>query len=312
MILGLIVSIIVSICLAIYCYQLKQDEAKIVRINIAKQQENEQIEQANQRLINENRQLESNRNILGLEVNKQNNLLRSLSETRAKMEADAETAAQKLYESKVAEIEEQAIQRQRALAAEYEVKATALSKQYDKASQELKDIQDKQLAYIQARQREQEIELQQDYYRLVLSEDDQADIQLLRQIQSKIKKNEVIDKVIYENFFRVAYNILISHICNSTAKISGIYKITSLKTGQIYIGQSVDIKERLKTHIKTGLSSAVSTNKLYKAMKKEGVENFTFEILEEVPRDKLNEREIYWINFYKSKEYGLNDTRGGS
>lgn len=47
-------------------------------------------------------------------------------------------------------------------------------------------------------------------------------------------------------------------------------------------------------------------------MKKDGVENFTFEILEEVPRASLNEREIYWIEFYKTKEYGLNDTKGGA
>ena len=78
---------------------------------------------------------------------------------------------------------------------------------------------------------------------------------LLRDIQPKVRKKDAVDKV------------------------SGIYKITDLVTGKSYIGQSVDIKERLKTHIKTGLSSSISTNKLYQAMKKDGVENFTFEIL---------------------------------
>lgn len=47
-------------------------------------------------------------------------------------------------------------------------------------------------------------------------------------------------------------------------------------------------------------------------MQSSGQNNFTFEILEEVPRDKLNEREIYWIKFYKTREMGLNSTRGGS
>ena len=37
-----------------------------------------------------------------------------------------------------------------------------------------------------------------------------------------------------------------------------------------------------------------------------------FEILEEVSRDKLNERETYWIDFYRTKDYGLNTTRGGA
>ena len=156
------------------------------------------------------------------------------------------------------------------------------------------------------------MELQKDYYRLAIPETDLSDIALLRDIQLKIKKVEVIDKVIYENFFRAAYNTLMAHICNSQAKISGVYKITDLKTGESYIGQSVDIKERLKTHIKTGLSSKPATNKLYKAMKQDGVENFTFEVLEEVSRDMLNEREVYWIEFYKTREFGLNDTKGGA
>ncbi len=45
-------------------------------------------------------------------------------------------------------------------------------------------------------------------------------------------------------------------------------------------------------------------------MKKYGVENFTFEILEQVDKTKLNEREIYWIDFCKTKDFGLNSTRG--
>lgn len=47
-------------------------------------------------------------------------------------------------------------------------------------------------------------------------------------------------------------------------------------------------------------------------MKKSGLYNFSFEILEEVSRQQLNEREVYWIELYKTKEFGLNGTRGGS
>jgi len=39
-------------------------------------------------------------------------------------------------------------------------------------------------------------------------------------------------------------------------------------------------------------------------MKKFGVENFTFEVIEECPQEKLNQREDYWQNFYNAKEYG--------
>jgi hypothetical protein len=39
-------------------------------------------------------------------------------------------------------------------------------------------------------------------------------------------------------------------------------------------------------------------------MKKFGPENFTFEIIEQCSRAKLNEREDYWQEFYKAKEFG--------
>jgi hypothetical protein len=45
-------------------------------------------------------------------------------------------------------------------------------------------------------------------------------------------------------------------------------------------------------------------------MQRDGIQNFTFELIEEVPKDKLTEREKYWITFYGSKEYGLNEKVG--
>jgi len=106
-----------------------------------------------------------------------------------------------------------------------------------------------------------------------------------------------------------------SHLFNgipATTKTSGIYKITDLTSGLAYIGQSVDIRERFRQHIKASLAHGVSTNRLYQTMQKSGQFNFTFEVLEQVPRDKLNEREVYWIDFYKTKEFGLNSTKGGA
>jgi hypothetical protein len=67
----------------------------------------------------------------------------------------------------------------------------------------------------------------------------------------------------------------------------------------------VDIAERWKQHIKRGIGAEAPTrNKLYPAMLAIGVENFTFEIIEECDRSLLNEREQYWQNCLKAKEYG--------
>ena len=45
-------------------------------------------------------------------------------------------------------------------------------------------------------------------------------------------------------------------------------------------------------------------------MKKDGIENFTWELLEKVEKSKLTEREHYWIDFYDSKKFGLNEKSG--
>ena len=61
-----------------------------------------------------------------------------------------------------------------------------------------------------------------------------------------------------------------SNLCNrvvGSSQVCGIYKITNINTGDIYIGQSVNITDRFKQHIKCGLGiDASSTNKLYNNM----------------------------------------------
>lgn len=74
----------------------------------------------------------------------------------------------------------------------------------------------------------------------------------------------------------------------------GIYKIINPK-GKIYIGQSVNIKRRRKEYEKI---KCISQPKLYNSFKKHGVENHKFEIIEECSLDQLNEKEIYWKQYY--------------
>jgi len=74
----------------------------------------------------------------------------------------------------------------------------------------------------------------------------------------------------------------------------GIYKITNPK-GKIYIGQSTNIKERFRKYNK--LNNKRQT-KLYYSLKKYGIDNHQFEIIEECNTSQLNEREIYWGTYY--------------
>jgi len=88
-------------------------------------------------------------------------------------------------------------------------------------------------------------------------------------------------------------------------KITGIYKITEIESQRCYVGQAVDVAQRWKQHIRRGVGADPPTrNKLYPAMMELGVENFTFELIEECPQEKLNEREDYWQDYFQAKEFG--------
>ena len=90
----------------------------------------------------------------------------------------------------------------------------------------------------------------------------------------------------------------------------GIYKIENKINKRVYIGQSTDIQKRWKDHI-NNCNASKYNYAIYVAMRKYGIENFTFEILEECPKDKLSEREKYWIDFYETNTYGYNIKSGG-
>ena len=88
----------------------------------------------------------------------------------------------------------------------------------------------------------------------------------------------------------------------------GIYKITNPK-GKVYIGKSIDINKRL-TYYKY-YSHRKTQHKLNNSISKYGFENHILEIIEECDESKLNEKEIFWIEYYNSVEYGLNLMYGG-
>lgn len=91
-----------------------------------------------------------------------------------------------------------------------------------------------------------------------------------------------------------------------------IYKITNKINEKVYIGQTIKTCEkRWAQHKNNSNKEYFSQIVLYKAFNKYGIENFEFEKIEEVSNDKLDEREIYWIQYYNSYFNGYNSTRGG-
>lgn len=96
-------------------------------------------------------------------------------------------------------------------------------------------------------------------------------------------------------------------------KICGIYMIKNKINNKFYIGQSIDIEERWKQHIREFKGNYHNNIYLQNAWNKYGQDNFEFSILEECCETSLDEKEIYWIDYYKAyeKQKGYNLTFGG-
>ena len=159
-------------------------------------------------------------------------------------------------------------------------------------------------AAVAAAKRQEEMETAQDFYRLNLPDIDIEEIVKLREVTVLLRDSEPLNKVIWKVYYEKPYTDLIGRVVG-TGVHTGIYKITNIKSQKCYVGQAADIASRWKQHIKRGIGAEAPTrNKLYPAMLEHGVENFTFEIVEECSRAQLNEREDYWQDYFGAKEFG--------
>jgi group I intron endonuclease len=100
--------------------------------------------------------------------------------------------------------------------------------------------------------------------------------------------------------------------------VCGIYAIKNKVNGKVYIGKSVNIHRRMKTHI-TNLNRSVTDQEnehLIRSWHKHGKENFEYEIVCECTIDELKEKELFYIQEYEStnRDKGYNfriDSEGG-
>jgi len=115
-----------------------------------------------------------------------------------------------------------------------------------------------------------------------------------------------------ENPERIISEILTATEEGSVSPPMGdIYCITS-PSGKQYIGQTkYSMEERFTTHKKQD-TSIIGCKALGAAAMKYGWENMTLKLIEKCPREKLNEREIYWISHYDTFHNGYNCTIGGA
>lgn len=149
------------------------------------------------------------------------------------------------------------------------------------------------------------------YYTIQLPEEYHEDIEfLLTTVAAKVQHPDIISKLVWNEY--VKNNLADTFKRIDIKEEPGIYKLTSLINGKSYIGKSTNVKKRIQDHFKSvvGIQS-IADQAVHHAIRKEGFWNWTIEIITYCDKEKLNELERYYIEFFKCQEYGWNRTSGG-
>lgn len=267
------------------------------------------LEAETKRLIEENDKLSIQRDSTLEQINILNNSI-------AAMEQQAQEAADLFYQSKMEAAQENLARSLEIEAQKYQENIASFESQYQETVAGLMEsykalegnvalMRSTNDAAVAAAKRAEEMKDQQDYYRIQLSAADLHEIELLREVEPYLRDKEPLNKVIWKYYYEKPTTDMIGRVVGSGVH-TGIYKLTEIATGKCYVGQAANIADRWKQHIKRGVGAEAPTrNKLYPAMIAAGPENFTFEVIEECTRALLDEREDYWQDYFKAKEFGF-------
>lgn len=193
----------------------------------------------------------------------------------------------------------------------YNAHKESLDRDIQTLREELSDLKARREAYIEALKAEEKRQQDRAFYTINLTEENKEDIRILRSIEDKLHNSEALNRLIYDVFIKKPLGDLLLRIIGENT-YGGIYKITNLDTQRAYIGRSTDVKKRLTEHVKGAFNiSTIADQEIHRVMGREGVDKFSFEVLEKVEKEKLNEREKYWIDFYQTQSYGYNQNKGG-
>ena len=321
MTIALICITVIAVLVAIYCATTKK------KVDTAASNANKKIYEETERLKKLNEDI---KNILNNNVKENQNMVYENNQLTAKIEEgkkhlstiqnainnqqEMSSNAFKNYcdilEKKYKEVEEEHDMEIEALNTAYSNLQLKLLREADEVRSDLDKIKATRAAAIEAARREKDIENNLTFYCLDISDADKIDIAKLEALKPSLNKPRVLSMLIWQTWFQKPLKALSANVVGAT-DATGIYKITNIKTKECYIGQAIHIKDRWVEHVKCGLGiDTPAGNKLYKAIQEFGLWNFSFEVLEECPREQLNEKEKYYIDLYSSYDYGYNSTRG--
>lgn len=149
------------------------------------------------------------------------------------------------------------------------------------------------------------------FYTIQLPEEFQEDIEfLLTTVAAKVQHPDIISKLVWAEYVKPNLDDTFKRI--EIKAEPGIYKLTSLVNGKCYIGKSTNVKTRISDHFKSAIGiKSIADQAVHHAILKEGFWNWQIEIITYCDKEQLSELEKYYIEFFKSQEFGYNRNAGG-
>ena len=216
---------------------------------------------------------------------------------RERLEAELELTKR----LKTQKLEQSYKEREQILESNFQTRAADIETELQSYQNQLQQFRDMSEAVNEAIRRKKELEEQEYFYSIDVSENDQEDISILQSMDARLHNRDVIPKLVWELFIRRPTQEMIKRVTGGKDG-SGIYKITYKKTGEAYIGKTTSFSTRWQNHIKTAIGlEAAARATLHNRMAKDGLWNYTFEILERVDKEHLSTREAYYIDLYGTK-----------
>lgn len=227
------------------------------------------------------------------------------------------------------EFENKTREREEKLDLEYKIKQDKLNdklEQYQQSTEEniaiLKKNEEAILSEVKLQQqkyegllaplKQYEMEQQQRlFYTIQVPDEYKQDIDyLLTVVAQKVQHPDIINKLIWAEYVKPYIDETFKRV--GIEDQSGIYKLTNINDGKAYIGKSTNIKKRIADHFKSAIGiKTIADQAVHHAMLDSGFWNWTIEYIIYCDKDELNEMEKYYIDFFKTQEFGYNKTAGG-
>lgn len=242
-------------------------------------------------------------------------------EAYAQMDKEAELERQKENEEIIAAAAREREQRIAVLNSQYEKEKEVAKLNFQTFSdeinlkkaaltEEIKAFEARQAAIVAQFKKDEETRKQRDFYHISIDSMSVNDIAKLKSMAPSFSRPEIFYKLLYETYYKALMEELFKRVLGDNKDKGGIYKITNINDEKVYIGKTTKFIDRWRTHAKRGCNIERIAGQIYDALFKEGLENFTWEIVEVCPKEEQTEKEKYWIEFYHSDQYGYNMKKG--